>query len=478
MIIGISGKIGSGKDLMGKIIQYLCWDINNSETFEKFLQIYSDINKLTHQQIAAKTLSGWEIKKFTDKLKDIVCLLIGCTKEQLEDETFKNTELGEEWCYYKNNEFNKIISISEWQSLSDNKKEYFDLIKLTPRLLLQLLGTEYGRNIIHPNVWVNSLFTNIDRELNLINNNDVNIYKSDYIYSEPTFIKKLEGNYNLYQCCCGSEFKADKYKIKTKHTKSCGCYQKYKAGLTQFKDGRKGTRLWSIYNNMIQRCENVNHPRYKDYGGRNITVSEEFKPFENFKKWALVNGYNDKLSIDRIGNNDIYCPDNCKFSSDSEQAINTRDRKDNNSGYRGVSKDKHNWNARIQINGKQKFLGYFDTAEEASIVYEKAFVERAILYNKKIINRGFIITDLRYPNEYQAIKDRKGITIRVNRGKPQLYEQMDGDIENPIPTSVFKEHESETQLDNAKFDYVIDNNSDIQSLIEKVKIILKKEKII
>lgn len=344
------------------------------------------------------------------------------------------------------------------------------------------------RNNIHENIWVNALFADIDKELN-INLNYNKDYKSNYIYSEPIFIKTLEGKYNLYKCCCGKEFKANKYKIKTKHTKSCGCYQKYKAGLIQFKDGRKGTRLWSIYNNMIQRCENINHPRYKDYGGRGIIVSDEFKPYENFKNWALSNGYNDTLSIDRIDNNDIYCPDNCKFSNDSEQVINTRDRKDNSSGFRGVSKDKHNWRASIQIHGKQQFLGYFNTPEEASIAYEKAFLKRKNLYNRNQIKKGFIITDLRFPNELQAVKDRGGITIRVNRDydiKTQTKENIiveKFDKTNPSHIGV-KHHEllnqcpSEKALDDATFDYVIDNNSDIESLIEQVKVILIKEKII
>ena len=64
----------------------------------------------------------------------------------------------------------------------------------------------------------------------------------------------------------------------------------------------------------------------------------------------------------------------------------------------------------------------------------------------------WIITDVRFPNEVKAIKDRGGIVIRVNRN-----------------TSELSNHESETALDNAKFDYIIDNNSDIRSLIEKVK---------
>jgi len=74
---------------------------------------------------------------------------------------------------------------------------------------------------------------------------------------------------------------------------------------------------------------------------------------------------------------------------------------------------------------------------------------------------NWIITDMRFPNEFDAVKSRGGITIRVNRPGINLLD-----------------HPSETSLDTAEFDYVIENNSDIQSLIKKVKIILVKEKII
>ena len=79
------------------------------------------------------------------------------------------------------------------------------------------------------------------------------------------------------------------------------------------------------------------------------------------------------------------------------------------------------------------------------------------------LNDAWIITDVRFPNELQAIKDRNGIVIRVNRN-------------NSLFKSVI--HESETILDNATFDYIVDNNSDIKSLIEKIKIILEKENIL
>lgn len=149
-IISISGKIGSGKDTVGKIIQI----IKNSPHFTD--EAVVDFLKRNLYE------SEWKIKKFADKLKDIVCLLLGCTREELEDREFKEKELGEEWWYYTNtlfyNETKKLIPFSEAPLLIQNNIEWY-IIKLTPRLLLQLLGTECGRKIIHPQIWVNALMS-------------------------------------------------------------------------------------------------------------------------------------------------------------------------------------------------------------------------------------------------------------------------------------------------------------------------------
>ena len=155
-IIGVSGRMQSGKDTVGKIIQYLVWK-SKVEKGELPLAVYSFSN-FEKEAFFGKNQSGFEIKKFADTLKDMVCLLIGCTREQLEDHEFKNTELGEEWWYFKGRN-GSLITYTE-----DNKRSDEDLIKLTPRLLLQLLGTEAGRNIIHPNIWVNALMSNYRRE--------------------------------------------------------------------------------------------------------------------------------------------------------------------------------------------------------------------------------------------------------------------------------------------------------------------------
>ena len=148
-IIGISGKIGSGKDTAGLIIQYLTSGFHQEQTIV--------FNKNTDYTF---NTSNWQIKKFADKLKDIVCLLLNCSREQLEDREFKEGELPENWWLYKHSETGKLITLLEFSLLREHQQTWYDLIKLTPRILLQLLGTECGRKIIHPNIWINSTLGN------------------------------------------------------------------------------------------------------------------------------------------------------------------------------------------------------------------------------------------------------------------------------------------------------------------------------
>lgn len=332
-LIGISGKINAGKDLVGSIIQYLYWkklvldkgllEDNQLVEFSEFTSLHLDN-------------SNFKIRKFGAKLKQIVALLIGCTVEDLESQEFKSSPLGKEWnrfyyYHYKLRtdssngrvspyfstyeeailyEFPKLDGVPIWGKDS----LWIEEEKLTSRLLLQLIGTEGLRNLIHPNCHINGLF-------------------ADYI-----------GHCNS-QFCLGTK----------------------------------------------------------------------------------------------------QCPDE------------------------HITKD-------------------------CNAVYP-----------------NWIITDTRFPNELQAIKERNGIVIRINRDSPIFYKYSDNEVIDKLKQMGFKnlsnidwvelainegfdyseslntwkfdedniiEHESETALDNAEFDYVIDNNSDIPHLIEEVRKMLVHFKIL
>lgn len=160
MIIGISGKKQSGKNTVALIWQYLYDYYYKNYKHPITVKDFKEYVKNNHH-----LKSVWIQKSFAHKIKQITCILLGCTMEQLEDPKFKESTLGEEWnkyAFYREKTRKPLRIYSDLKNAEEDLKIFnggnIKEIPMTPRLLLQLLGTECGRDIIHPNIWVNATF--------------------------------------------------------------------------------------------------------------------------------------------------------------------------------------------------------------------------------------------------------------------------------------------------------------------------------
>lgn len=147
------------------------------------------------------------------------------------------------------------------------------------------------------------------------------------------------------ECKCGNVKIILGSSLRNGKTKSCGCLnsEKSRKKLHDYNitHGESRTRLYTIWNNMIQRVQNEKNKRYKDYGGRGIQVCEEWKKFENFRKWALENGYANKLTLDRKNNDGEYSPENCRWTDWETQ--NNNKQQSRKLKYKGETKTVTQW---------------------------------------------------------------------------------------------------------------------------------------
>ena len=168
-----------------------------------------------------------------------------------------------------------------------------------------------------------------------------------YEYPTSKFFKDLSGktfgrlhvdsyygkdkNYGIYYNCtceCGNKVIVSATCLKTGDTVSCGCYHKEDLSKRLTKHGLTSHNLYWKHHNMKERCTRPTHKEYPNYGGRGIYVCDEWlnkeNGFINFYNWAMENGYEKGLSIDRIDVDGPYSPENCRWVDDKIQSINKR----------------------------------------------------------------------------------------------------------------------------------------------------------
>ena len=167
-----------------------------------------------------------------------------------------------------------------------------------------------------------------------------------YVYS------KYKKRHWLCQCDCGNISVVSTSQLKSGKTKSCGCLRRE----TTSQNAKKiksthhltNTRIYNIWRSMKKRCYLKTHHAYKYYGGRGITICEEWKnDFMSFYNWSIANGYKENLTLDRIDVNGNYEPNNCRWVGWEVQQNNRRD--NIHIKYNGETKTIYEWSEILNI---------------------------------------------------------------------------------------------------------------------------------
>ena len=177
-----------------------------------------------------------------------------------------------------------------------------------------------------------------------------------------------KSGHGLYECqYCGTIWRVETTSIVNNRTRSCGCL----IGKSIITHGLSLNKFYKTWNDMIRRCTNPNNKDYKDYGGRDITVCEEWLDVIDFVAWCdltypKLEGY----SLDRIDVDGNYEPNNCRWLDRLSQTRNTRFQSNPMNGIRRTASGK--FKVSIGVDNKSVELGTFSTIEEARRVRKDA----------------------------------------------------------------------------------------------------------
>ena len=198
----------------------------------------------------------------------------------------------------------------------------------------------------------------------------------------------------ICDCDCGNTVEHETGVLNQKNPpQSCGCLQREaasKVGKRTIQDlidknkplSKDIKRIHTIWSNMKQRCENPNNRAYSYYGGRGISVCDEWHDVKIFEEWALQNGYEANLTIDRINTNGNYEPDNCRWITQKAQSNNTR--KNKMITYKGKTQSLSDWCTELG-------LDYFRTKARLNACgysIEEAFEQEKYYFQKNVQHKG------------------------------------------------------------------------------------------
>lgn len=134
--------------------------------------------------------------------------------------------------------------------------------------------------------------------------------------------KQTKGKWHCI-CDCGNNCYVSTTDLTSGKTRSCGCLRKETTSIRFKKYAYKDKRLYAIWLGMKSRCQDLHNSSFGNYGGRGISVCDEWKDdFIEFQTWSVKNGYSDKLTIDRVDVDKGYSPENCRWATILEQSRN------------------------------------------------------------------------------------------------------------------------------------------------------------